>query len=652
MASKHPENTRESHQRGDSTIYSSLAKIQCANYPGIRVRRTTDGLWVRPEILECLAKQEKESLIDHYAMASWICGVLVIKHSGDGHVADDIRATHTSKPLVDILCEKPMADSFVVAGEISDNGVHHTHFLLRTNSRTDSIRRTLLNNQHKSGYLFDVCKLAVCRYWFGMFCYILKNPLMVFCSDMSLAKLAYTVIEEGNTVKYMKQGPMIEQGKDVVKVINEIILANNCKTPDDIFIAGGDKLVKYLHLTGLQGIMTNCLNFIGARMKHWDPFSFKFAPENDPRCIHNILLRQGIHPSEWDPFFWKWLTRQNGKVNTLILIGPSNTGKSVFVRGLCQLLNAGSIINTSSPFFAEGICGSVIGLWEEPLLTSENAEMFKLISEGAACQLPQKFKKPYNHPGCPILITTNHPICRFCSSEETTIMNRCKQFLFSNGISSSSGCGNNSCLSTSRAERRSTPCYINWSTGNRDTSWQSTYGTSGHSWTSSSQISRCGRWWCGSNGNGQCSYCSRTAEQRSKSGGSDIGSSTSTSRNNRSSWTNQTRSSGGRISPGSTEQLLRSIKRPRSPSTSPDRTNREPRCGDGMGSRGTGGNANRYREPDLECKEVLSGWDGQDTDQSETKEPSPDRGNICSCITEPLPQDWQAYICFLANKYG
>nr|QTE03851.1 MAG: nonstructural protein [Luscinia cyane Chaphamaparvovirus] len=653
MASKHPENSRGLKRAGSPSLRTSLAEVQCATFPGIRCRRTTDGLWVQPEGLELLGKQEKESLIDHYAMANWICGVIVIKHAGDGHVADDIRATHTSKPFVDILDSKQLADSFVVAGEISDNGVHHTHFLLRTNSRTDSVRRSLLNNQHKSGYIFDVCKLAVCRYWFGMFCYILKNPLMVFCSDLSLAKLAYTCIEEGNTIKYIKQGPIIEQGKDVVQVINKIIQEHNCKTTDDVFTKGGDKLVKYLHLTGLQSVMTNCLSYVHSRNKHWDPKSFKYAPDNDPRLIHNILERQGIYPDQFDPFFWKWICRENGKLNTLIFIGPSNTGKSVFIRGLCNLVNAGSIVNTSSPFFAEGICGANIGLWEEPLLTAENAEAFKLISEGAPMQIPQKFKKPFNHPGCPILITTNHNICRFCSSEETTIMNRCKVYLFSHGLSSSGGCGLESCLITSRAERRSTPCYLNWGTGDRDSSRVSAHGSTGYSGPGSCEISRCGRWWCRSNGNGFCSYCSRSKIKRTNTGGSSFSTSTSISGNYGSSWTDPTRSTGERIFTRPTESLLRPAEQSGQSSESPDNRNRRAGCGDDerLGSGRTGADADGRRGPDLECSEILSGWEWTDADQSETAEPSPEGGGVCTCITEPLPQDWQAYLCYLANKY-
>lgn len=654
MASEYSEDSRNLKRSGSPGLHSSFAEIQCSTYPGIRCRRTTDGQWVQPENLYCLAKQEKESLIDHYAMANWVCGVLVIKHAGDGHVADDIRATHTSKPFVDILVEKQICDSFMVCGEISDNGVHHTHFLLRTNSRTDSVRRTLLNNQHKSGYIYDVCKLAVCRYWFGMFCYILKNPLMVFCSDLSIAKLAFTCIEEGNTIKYIKQGPLVEQGKDVVQVINKIILEHNCKTTDDIFIKGGDRLVKYLHLTGLQSVMVNCLSWTNARMKTWDPKSFKYAPESCPLAIHNILERQKINVIEFDDFFWKWLCRENGKVNTLIFIGPSNTGKSVFIRGLCNLVGAGSIVNTSSPFFAEGICGANIGLWEEPLLTADNAEMFKLISEGAPCQIPQKFKKPYNHPGCPILITTNHNICRFCSSEEVTIMNRCKQFTFSNGLCSTGGCGNDSCITLSRAERLRTPCCINWGTGDRNTAWQSAYGSSGNSWPSSGEISRqCGRWWCGSNGNGLCRYCSRTKKQRTESRGFKFSTSSATSRDYRSSGEHSTRSTGIRIQSGTGELFLRPEGESRDSFTIVDYRDRGSRCGNDeqLGSGGTGTDATGYRRPDLECSEILSGGEWEDTDQSETKEQQTHRGQVCTCIVEPTPQDWQAYICYLANKY-
>nr|QTE03877.1 MAG: nonstructural protein [Turdus pallidus Chaphamaparvovirus] len=643
MASEYPEGTWGINSGGSDTVSESCDQIRCSIYPGIRLRDHR-GEWV-PGSCKVLGNQEKEALVDSCSMATWICGVIVIKLQNE--------PTHTSLPFVNILSNTSFSDRFIVCGELSEKGVHHTHFLCRTNSRLDSVRRTILNAQRASEYDFDVCKLATCRYWFGMFCYLLKNPLLVFCSDQPLADLSFTVIEKGQTLRYLKTPEVASAGKDVVRCINDIIQSNDCRSTEDVYMAGGERLVKFLHMSSLDNIIKNCLQYTHSRDRTWDPRSFRFAPDCDARPIHNILEFQGIDVQEFDTFFWKWITRTNGKVNTLIFQGPSNTGKSVFVRGLAALCRAGSIINTSSPFYAEGICGANLGLWEEPLLTAENAEMFKLISEGSPVQLPQKFKKPYNHPGCPILITTNHDICRFCISEEGTIMNRCKVFWFSNPISSSQRICSRDCLNNSRVQRRSTPCRLNWCQRGGDFSREPrSSGFCSESGEYSETSGRhCGRWWCGGNNNRRCSYCSGPSLECSDTGRSSFGASTSISGDDRSSREHSPRSSGN------------GIRRDRSPESSvrtsgeSGRNPRERSPGDReqprrrLGRSGISFDSRRSGTTTTGTDSISGrGRIQSDTDSSEAKTRPSSSRIPCTCLVEPLAQDWQAYLCFLARQ--
>uniref|UniRef100_A0AAU7P168 Nonstructural protein 1 n=1 Tax=Hamaparvovirinae sp. TaxID=2809447 RepID=A0AAU7P168_9VIRU len=645
MATQYPESTSNTKRGRGEEICGSSGEIRCTAYPGIRTRNVR-GEWEAGIYAE-MDGQAKAAIVDEFSMATWICGVIVIKQFGE--------PTHTSLPLVDILTALSLCDAFMVCGEISDKGVHHTHFLLRTNSRLDSVRRSIINSQKQTEYEFDVCKLATCRYWYGMFCYLLKNPLIVFASNDKIANLAFTAIEQGDTIKYLKGPDQRPEGKEVVTVITKIITEHECKTVEDIFAHGASDLVKFLHLSSLESVMKNCLQYTTARNRTWDPKTFKHAPETCPLAIHNILQKQNIDTDEFDMFFWKWICRENGKINTMILQGPSNTGKSCFIRGLAALARAGSIVNTASPFFAEGICGANIGIWEEPLLTMENAEMFKLISEGAPCQLPQKFKKPYNHPGCPIIITTNHDICRYCASEEGTIMNRCKIFWFTNTIASSTGgfCEGH-CIRACRAERRSATCYLNWGSSNRHTTWQPAHGVGGNGGPSSSKIHRnsCGRWWCGSDDDRFCSYCSRTKIKRANTGRPVKRTSTTTSRDDRSRRAEyEARSARNRRQSGSSPELL---NRPFEQSGPPLARTYDPdwSIARRVGSGGTGSDSEPTGGSDSECSEVSGGWIiyGQTT-ESEADEREAEIGKTCTCIVEPCAADWQAYLCYLANKY-
>lgn len=581
-------------------------------------------------------------------MGQWVCGVTIVKQEN--------MELHSSHKFVQLLELTNLNDDFIVVGENSENNVFHTHFLIKTNSRADSVRRTLLNAQCKLNIQLDICKLAGCRYWRGMFCYLLKNPLMVYSSNQNLADLAWTMIEDGSCIRYLnKENPSRDnQCREVVKVINDIIDTHNCKTTEDIFIKGNDLLLKFLHMSNLEQVMKNCLQYKLAQKQCWDPKSFKFAPEADPRAIHNILNAQNISTEDFDQTFWKWINRENGKKNTIILIGPSNTGKTVFIRGLIQLVPSGSLINTSSPFFAEGIAGCKLGYWEEPLLTSENAEIFKQIAEGTSIMLPQKFKKPFQHPGCPIIITTNHSLTRFCASEETAFKNRTITYHWYNIVHSSSRLCSDSCLYGNRDLRGSTPCNLSWSpsSGNSDREpitcdWGSNSG-------GSQLISQCGRWWCGSHNNKPCRYCSGIQIQCTNTGRPSCSSSTSTSNYNRSSGGKRSSRSpehGG--SSGSPKPILRSFEQSSAPVKRISKRVRtsSPRRGDGeLGSRGDRENDGSDRESDPECSTISGGGLGSGTVKAE-KTNQTDSGRVCTCIVEPLKADWQAYLCYLARKY-
>nr|QTE03853.1 MAG: nonstructural protein [Grus japonensis Chaphamaparvovirus] len=643
------ENTAHTSRYGDSRsdpTSSTTRDIQYSNYTGIRVGRGNN--WSRYQA-ETLPEVDAQYLINSYSMSQWVCGVTIVKENNI-----ELQSSYKFLELID-SCN--IGDEFMVVGENSDKNIFHTHFMLKTNSRVDSVKRTLLNAQHRLGIQLDICKLANCRYWLGMFSYLLKNPLMVYCSNRNIANLAYTLIENGSCLKYLNaKQEQTEQNvcKDIVKTINNIIDEHNCTTTEEIFVKGNDILLKYLHMSNLEQIMKNCLQYKTAQKQVWDPFSFKYAPEADARAIHNILRVQKIDCNEFDETFWKWLTRQNGKKNTIILIGPTNTGKTVFIRGLIQLVPSGSLVNTSSPFFAEGISGCKIGYWEEPLLTSENAEIFKQIAEGVQIMLPQKFKKPFNHPGCPIIITTNHPITRFCASEENAFKNRCITYHWYNCITSNSRICSNDCLNGNREQRRSTTCNIRWSPSSGNTIWESNTSYNRNSDWSSNNISQCGRWWCGSNNNKPCSYCARTKIECTDTRGLSSSTSTTISNNDRSSGReHETGGPSNRKRPRFAKPLLRSLEQSTNFIESISRRIRKgtgKRSDERLGPSGDRTDTGTSGESDSELLEIPSGREQYSTPQSD-EESETETGNICTCIVEPLKADWQAYLCYLARKY-
>lgn len=610
------------------------AEIQYTTYTGIRIQR--NGQWV-PNGHRILSTQETQSLIDTYALSQWACGVVVVRDSNNIPI-------NNSVPIANILTN--ISDDFIVVGEISPPNVHHTHFLMKTTRRIDVVRRSILTEIDKMTYKIDICKLSTCRVWTGMFMYLLKNPLLVFASSENLANLAYTAIEKGMSLRYLHKEK--KNVKPIVKIINGVIQKYQCVTVEQVFKHGYEELEEYLHMSSLQATISNCLLHYQSATNNFDPKSFKYAPFKDPEIIHRILNFQNINTEEFDLIFWRWITKTNDKKNTIILYGPSNSGKSCFIRGLLQLVPSGHIVNTSSPFFAEGICGKQIACWEEPLLMQEQADMFKLIAEGSIVSIAQKFKKPYIHEGCPLIITTNHEITRFCTSEQIAIENRSITFNWSNIISSFRGSCSENCIFNRQQQRRSTPCRLSWSASSGNSNWESQIGSFGFGSTSGISISRCGRWWCGSHNNRPCSYCSGAAKQCSNSRGSRISACTSTSGNIRSSTGNEAGSARDGISTGNSEPILRSIEQS---GFVGGRNNKSVDGGgtDGLGSRrdrrNSGTGKSLIERQALPCGGV-GGTHSSDTENEETP-----AWKICTCIIEPLPQDWQAYLAYLATKY-
>jgi len=69
-------------------------------------------------------------------------------------------------------------------------------------------------------------------------------------------------------------------------------------------------------------------------------------------------------------------------------------------------------------------------VWEEPLIGNSELKKFKLVSEGTPTEVAIKFRAPEKSERTPLLITTNHHIWRYCSSEEPALRNRCYLYNF------------------------------------------------------------------------------------------------------------------------------------------------------------------------------------------------------------------------------
>lgn len=371
-------------------------------------------------------------------MKEWQCGIFQIcDHKGSPY--------ESPLPYALLFNNINICVEWICTGEWNKDGIFHTHAMFRTGARSDSLRRTLLTTWNNlMGYQnfrenlgpgsssMDVLKLQKCHKPESMFGYLMKGPKWVIGTNQATLEICCSIDAWGLNDKWKpKDEPIITDAGEMNKMTEDIvglITEFSCKTFEDCLRHGPLIMQKYLHRPGLTAVVNNCLAFVRSTGSAWNLSVYaKYRP--NPSIVHRTLLFQGIPPVDFDQIFWTWITKTHDKKNTILIRGPSNTGKSAFIAGFKQCVTWGEVVN--APTFAfEGLLDCTIGVWEEPLCGPELAEKAKQVLEGMSTSIPIKHKKPQMLPRTPILITTNHDLWRFCQHEEDMFRNRMWIFNF------------------------------------------------------------------------------------------------------------------------------------------------------------------------------------------------------------------------------
>nr|WPH57525.1 NS1 [Ursus thibetanus ussuricus chapparvovirus] len=351
------------------------------------------------------------------------------------------------KPYCFLLANITSVKKWLICAEDDSNEQTHVHVLALTSQRSDAFKRTLdrtwkhvalsaMDDIEEPDPALEIVKCQKCHKPSSLLAYMTKNPHWIAANDTTTLSIFEAVYahdwgqrfrDKQAAEKLKKNDPTTSNMHMITAEITEVIMQHNCRSVEDCMRSAPDIIAKHLHRAGLGTIIQNCISWVTATGGGWSLPSIGLKYKANPEAIHTVLLHQGILPTEFDPIFYQWITKQNLKQNTLVLWGPSNTGKSAFISGLKTCTNWGEIVN-SNTFAFEGLINTQLGIWEEPLISPELAEKAKQIFEGMETSIPVKYRKPIKLPRIPIIITTNHPPWRFCTKEEEMFRNR--MFIF------------------------------------------------------------------------------------------------------------------------------------------------------------------------------------------------------------------------------
>nr|QEG53723.1 nonstructural protein 1 [Porcine parvovirus 7] len=423
-------------------------------HPGSRRERKLERWrWIGNTVVQettplesvALTPEQLEVAKAHTNMQQWQ-GMVMMLSNGEGRPRTqlDIRA------IAFLLSELKTAKDWCFVAETNTDGILHYHCMVKTSQRSDALRDSVqrkweqcklaaMEDIEEPDPQIEVLKSQKAHRPACLLEYMMKGPLC-FCAysdtTMTLGASIFLYNQGQRFAEKEKQkqkrkqilGPEVLQGAhSLTRDLLGVIYTYNCQSAEDIFRNAPDLVVAHLHKPGFQQIVKNCLGFVDATKDNWSMQDNARRTPPDPTAIHTCLAHQGLDIDNFDATVYAWITKKSDKRNTIVLWGPSNTGKTAFIRGLRQVVNCGECVN-GQIFCFEGLCGKAIGIWEEPLISPECAEKAKQIFEGADTQVPAKYKKPQDLPRTPIIMTTNHAPWRFCTSEEGALRNR--MFIF------------------------------------------------------------------------------------------------------------------------------------------------------------------------------------------------------------------------------
>lgn len=170
-----------------------------------------------------------------------------------------------------------------------------------------------------------------------------------------------------------------------------------------------DKLRNVIYFNKLHERMTDNRKpiWIQIREKNKQP-----ANTENITWLENMLAKNNIDI----PYFLAWFQiigdQLLNKVNTLVIEGPTGTGKSLTLQSLLKNLNVATVTRTgdASQFHFQNLLYKNMAILEEPRISQATVDEYKLLLEGAHFEINVKNRDMQLLTRKPIFISTNRDI--------------------------------------------------------------------------------------------------------------------------------------------------------------------------------------------------------------------------------------------------
>ncbi|VUZ56641.1 unnamed protein product, partial [Hymenolepis diminuta] len=143
--------------------------------------------------------------------------------------------------------------------------------------------------------------------------------------------------------------------------------------------------------------------------------------------LDNLFDANGIIPSEFINKLDRVMNRNDSKINSIVLYGPTNTGKSLLCKIMTEFLLTGTIIRRSenSNFAYENLLDRSVAILEEPKINAANVNDMKQLLGGESFEVAVKYKPMQFLHRIPVIITTNEYLgCRIPDVDAAALESR------------------------------------------------------------------------------------------------------------------------------------------------------------------------------------------------------------------------------------